>query len=192
MDRNQEKHYEELFNRLLDRGEALHTVNKKRIRIGLIFLAVFTVGMIVIRLITDSDRATFLMIWVIGMFATSIYLIGVEYIDTSLAKTLEDVIEREAGWDELLPDSESVRGMVQGRIDDRRDEVKERISERREEMKVRIVERREEVKEQISERRDELGELLQPGHMALVKSEEPAESSEIAEIEQEAESEGEI
>ena len=43
----QEKHYEELFNRLLERGNSLHASNKKRIRIGMIFLAVFTVGMIV-------------------------------------------------------------------------------------------------------------------------------------------------
>ena len=128
----QEKHYEELFNKLLERGETLHASNRKRIRIGLIFLAVFTVGMIVIRLITDSDRATFLMIWVIGMFAISIYLLGVEYIDDSIAKTLEDVTERDTGWEELIPDSEAMRGKIQERIQDRRGEMEERMQERRE------------------------------------------------------------
>ncbi|MBO5513329.1 MAG: hypothetical protein J5961_01905 [Mogibacterium sp.] len=138
MDRLQEKHYEELFNGLLGRGKALHASNKKRIRIGLIFLAVFTVGMIVIRRITESDRASFLIIWVIGMFAISIYLIGVEYIDTTLAKTLEEFTERDAEWDGLIPDSESVMGRMQTRIDDRRGEVKERLNDRREELHERM------------------------------------------------------
>ena len=47
MDRNkQDIRYEELYNRLLERGMALHESNKKRIRAGLIFLGVFTVLMI--------------------------------------------------------------------------------------------------------------------------------------------------
>lgn len=138
MDRTQEKQYEELFNRLLEHGERLHASNKKRIRIGLIFLAVFTVGMIIIRLITDSDRASFLILWVIGMFAISIYLIGIEYIDNSIEKTLEDVTESESGWDDLLPDSEAVRGLVQDRIEDRRDEVSIHLIERRDELQERF------------------------------------------------------
>ena len=150
MDRLQEKHYEELFNGLLGRGKALHANNKKRIRIGLIFLAVFTVGMIVIRRITESDRASFLIIWVIGMFAISIYLIGVEYIDTTLAKTLEEFTERDAEWDVLIPDSESVMDMVQTRIDDRRDLVKGRLSERREELHDRVQSMREVTLEQVT------------------------------------------
>ena len=148
MDRLQEKHYEELFNGLLGRGKALHASNKKRIRIGLIFLAVFTVGMIVIRRITESDRASFLIIWVIGMFAISIYLIGVEYIDTTLAKTLEEFTERDA--DVLIPDSESVMDMMQTRIDDRRDVVKGRLSERREELHDRVQSMREATLEQVT------------------------------------------
>ena len=78
MDRNkQDIRYEELYNRLLERGMALDENNKKRIRFGLIFLIVFTVLMILIRLITDSDRVVFMILWVVGMFAASIYLISV-------------------------------------------------------------------------------------------------------------------
>ena len=52
MDKNkQDVRYEELYNRLLERGMALHENNRKRIGIGLVFLAVFTVLMILIRLI---------------------------------------------------------------------------------------------------------------------------------------------
>ena len=124
MDRDkQDVRYEELYNRLLERGVALHENNKKRIRAGLIFLIVFTVLMILIRLITDSDRVVFMILWVVGMFAASIYLISVEYIDDSIQKTLEDVSEREADFGELLPDSAQVRERVQSRIQERHEEI---------------------------------------------------------------------
>lgn len=123
----QNLNYEELYDRLYERGETLHRSNQKRIRIGLIFLAVFTVAMILIRWITGSDRVVFLVIWVIGMFAISIYLISIEYIDSSVQKTLEDVTERETGFDDLLPDSENVRELLQARLAERREEAESRF-----------------------------------------------------------------
>ena len=132
MDRNrQDIRYEELYNRLLERGVALHENNKKRIRIGLAFLGVFTVLMILIRLITDSDRVVFMILWVLGMFAISIYLISVEYIDDSIRKTLEEVSDREADFGELLPDSEQVRERVHSRIHERHDVIQAHYKEHR-------------------------------------------------------------
>jgi hypothetical protein len=134
MDKNrQDIRYEELYNRLLERGMALHDNNKKRIRNGLVFLLVFSVMMILIRMITSSDRVVFLILWVIGMFAASVYLISVEYIDDSIRKTLEDVSDREAGFDELLPDSDGVREMVQTRIQEKHEELQSRYFDRRRE-----------------------------------------------------------
>ena len=124
MDRNrQDIRYEELYNRLLERGMALHENNKKRIRTGLIFLVVFSVLMILIRMITASDRVVFLILWVVGMFLASIYLISVEYIDDSIQKTLGEVSEREADFGDLLPDSTLVRGRVQSRIQEKQEEI---------------------------------------------------------------------
>ena len=132
MDRNkQDIRYEELYNRLLERGVALHENNKKRIRAGLIFLAVFTVLMILIRYITDSDRVVFMILWVVGMFAASIYLISVEYIDDSIQKTLEEVSEREADFGELLPDSSQVRERVQSHIQEKHKEIQAHYNELR-------------------------------------------------------------
>ena len=132
MDRNrQDIRYEELYNRLLERGFALHENNKKRIRIGLIFLIAFTVLMILIRLITDSDRVVFMILWVVGMFVASIYLISVEYIDDSIRKTLEEVSEREADFGELLPDSAEVRERVQSRIHEKQEEIQAHYKDHR-------------------------------------------------------------
>ena len=120
MDRKkQDLRYEELYNKLLDRGMALHESNKKRIRTGLI------------RLITDSDRVVFMILWVVGMFAISIYLISVEYIDDSIRKTLEDVSEREADFGELLPDSEQMRERVHSHIQERHEEIKAHYKDHR-------------------------------------------------------------
>jgi hypothetical protein len=117
MDRNnQDIRYEDLYNRLLDRGMALHESNKKRIRVGLVLLGLFTVLMILIRLITDSDRVVFMILWVVGMFIISIYLISVEYIDSSLNKTLVEVTEREMEFSELLPDTEEMREIIHERL----------------------------------------------------------------------------
>ena len=124
MDRNkQDIRYEDLYNRLLDRGMALHESNKKRIRVGLVLLGVFTVLMILVRLMTDSGRVVIMILWVVGMFAISIYLISVEYIDDSIRKNLEEVSDREADFGVLLPDTEQVREMVQTRIQERHEEI---------------------------------------------------------------------
>ena len=156
MDRKkQDIRYEDLYNRLLDRGMALHESNKKRIRVGLVFLGVFTVLMILIRLITNSDRVVFMILWVVGMFAISVYLISVEYLDDSIRKTLEDVSDREADFGVLLPDSEQVREKVQTRLQEKHEEIQSHIQERHEEIQSHIQEKHEEIHAHYMEHRRE-------------------------------------
>ena len=141
----QDIRYEELYKRLLKKSVALHESNKRRIRSGLILLGVFTVLMILIRLITNSDRVVFMIIWVIGMFVISIYLIGVEYLDDAVRKTLEEVSEREADMGVLFPDSEQMRELVQSRIHGKQDEIQIRIQEKQGEIQARIQEKQGEI-----------------------------------------------
>ena len=156
MDKNrQDVRYEELYNKLLDRGMALHESNKKRIRVGLVLLGLFTVLMILIRLITNSDRVVFMILWVVGMFAISVYLISVEYLDDSIRKTLEDVSDREADFGVLLPDSEQVREKVQTRLQEKHEEIQSHIQERHEEIQSHIQEKHEEIHAHYMEHRRE-------------------------------------
>ena len=120
----QDRHYEELYGRLLEKGEEMHVNNKKRIRVGLVLLALLPAVLIIIRLLTDSDRVVFLIIWILCTFAVCIYLITIEYIDDSLEKTLEEVTEREADFDELLIGTEQLGELILER--------RERRHERRE------------------------------------------------------------
>ena len=123
----QDRHYEELYNRLLERGETMHMNNKKRIRVGLVVLALLPVILIFIRWATDSDRIVFLIIWVLCMFAACIYLVSIEFIDDRLQKTLEEVTEREADMGTLIMGTEQLGE----KIVERHERIQERRQERR-------------------------------------------------------------
>ena len=98
----QDSRYEELYTQLLERGLDMHINNKKRIKVGLIILVLLPVVLGIIRRLTDSNKIVFLIIWVFCMFALCIYLITIEYIDDSIQKTLEEVTDREAVFDDLF------------------------------------------------------------------------------------------
>lgn len=134
-DRDKDLQYEQLYEQLLSRGEALHKSNKKRIKNGLILLVLlpFILGFII--WVTNSSKIVFLLIWILFMFGISAYLISVEYIDESLSKTLTDVTDREAAFDRLLPKASGRE--LQERI---RDRLAERIAARAAEEDARINE----------------------------------------------------
>lgn len=127
-DHRQDSRYEALYTQLLERGMDMHVNNKKRIRSGLILLLLLPAILGMIRTLTQSDKIVFLIIWVFCMFVICIYLITIEYIDDTLQKTLEEVTDREAGFDELIADS----GMLEERISGRRERILEKIRANRE------------------------------------------------------------
>ena len=102
-DDSRDVNYEQLYSQLLERGETLHESNKKRIRRGLILLVLLPAILGLILWITGSSKIVFLIIWILCMFALCAYLISVEYLDDSIQKTLEEVTDCEADFDELLP-----------------------------------------------------------------------------------------
>ena len=121
-DKNRNK-YEELYSELLTRGEQLHESNKRRIKVGLIALIVLPFVLYFILWMTDSDKVVFLIIWIIIMFVLSAYLISIEYLDSSVENTLNNVSDTEAEFDDLLPRS------------DLQERIRERLAERRAEKK---------------------------------------------------------
>jgi hypothetical protein len=114
-DRRQDSRYEALYTQLLERGMDMHVNNKRRIRSGLILLLLLPFILGIIRMLTQSDKIVFLIIWVFCMFVICIYLITIEYIDDTLQKTLEEVTDREAKFDDLIVDSGKLEEMISGR-----------------------------------------------------------------------------
>ena len=135
-DMKQDSRYEELYTQLLERGLDIHINNKKRIKAGLIMLVLLPVVLGIIRRLTGSNKIMFLIIWVFCMFILCIYLITIEYIDDSIQKTLEEVTDREAGFDDLFIGTEQ----IEERISERHDRIHERIQARHERRLERLKE----------------------------------------------------
>lgn len=94
--------YEKLYAELLTQTELLHQSNKRRIRRGLWGLLAMPVGLAVLLWLTNSSRIVFLLVWVLGMFLLSAYLITVEYLDHKVMRAMEGVSHAELDFDELL------------------------------------------------------------------------------------------
>lgn len=94
---------DKLYAKLLIFAEELHMGNKRRIRNGFISLAVMPVILIIVRLLTDSSRVVFLILWIISMFIAAAFLIFVAFVDRQLQDTLNELSQTEKQeFDSLL------------------------------------------------------------------------------------------
>lgn len=100
--RPQDSRYEQLYAGVQARVKHIHERNKSRVRFGTIVLILLPLILGLVRWLTDSDKALFLLIWVLCMFAVSAYLIGVEYLDHSIRKSMEELTNEEDGFDSLI------------------------------------------------------------------------------------------
>ena len=74
-----ERNYEEIFQKVLDYEQALHEKNRKRIKIGLKCIWIVPLFFLALLFLTGSNKVIFLILWIVSLFALSIYLIVVEY-----------------------------------------------------------------------------------------------------------------
>lgn len=134
--------YELLYEQLLLRAMQMHDSNKKRIRVGLVLLAVVPVLLCFVRWLTGSDKVVFLIIWIVFMFVICAYLIGVEYMDDSLQKMMEEVTKREVEFDDLHIGAGQIQDRLHERAAERREMLSERSAEMQEALQRRIEARR--------------------------------------------------
>ena len=99
MEQKQKIHYENLTSY----AQELHEKNKKRVKASGIVLVLLPVVLGLIRWLTDSDKAFFLMLWILGMFLISAYLVSVEYLDHMLQKRLRGITGSDGEDESLLP-----------------------------------------------------------------------------------------
>ena len=91
-----ERNYEEIFQKVLDYEQALHEKNRKRIWIvPLFFLALL--------FLTGSNKVIFLILWIVSLFALSIYLIVVEYMDYNLQEKIMELKGEEGDLKAVTP-----------------------------------------------------------------------------------------
>ncbi len=103
MDNNKhDNRYEQLYNEMVSHAAGLHKRNKKRIKISIIIMILLPLVLFGIRWLTDSDKMTFLVIWIIGLFIIAAYMIGVSYLDNKVDKAIR--VQGEGSFDGLMAD----------------------------------------------------------------------------------------
>ena len=86
-----ERNYEEIFQKVLDYEQALHEKNRKRIKIGLKCIWIVPLFFLALLFRTGSNKVIFLILWIVSLFALSIYLIVVEYMDHNLQEKIMEL-----------------------------------------------------------------------------------------------------
>ena len=93
-----ERNYEEIFQKVLDYEQALHEKNRKRIKIGL-----KCIWIVPLFFLTGSNKVIFLILWIVSLFALSIYLIVVEYMDYNLQEKIMELKGEEGDLKAVTP-----------------------------------------------------------------------------------------
>lgn len=98
--KKQDRRYENIMERLTRYSSEEHVKNRKRIRAGIIAMILLPFILGFIRWMTQSDKVLFLIIWVFCMFIIAVYLIGTEYFDYVMQKTITSFGQGEEVSDE--------------------------------------------------------------------------------------------
>ena len=89
-------------------SEQIHARNQKRIKNGLICIAVVPLFFLFLMFIMDTAKVVYLLLWVISLFVMCTYLLVVAYIDDRLqAKMKELGVEMENNASLLIGDDKN-------------------------------------------------------------------------------------
>ena len=86
-----EKKYEDIYNKLIDYEQSIHTKNQDRIRIGLKINILLPLVFLVLSFAISSAKLVFLILWIISLFGIAGYLMYVEYSDYKLMNQMADI-----------------------------------------------------------------------------------------------------
>lgn len=125
---NEDKKFQEMYEKLMDYESSLHEINQKRIKIGLRCIYIIPLIFLALLFITDSSKIIFLVLWIASLFGIAIYLIGVEYVDYKLQEKMNEIGGKDDAEPESLIPIEQVSQKVAG--------VVEKIEETKEEVKL--------------------------------------------------------
>ncbi len=98
-----ERDYEEIFQKVLDYEQTLHEKNRKRIKIGLKCIWIVPLFFLALLFLTGSNKVIFLILWIVSLFALSVYLIVVEYMDYNLQEKIMELKGEEGAIEAVTP-----------------------------------------------------------------------------------------
>mgnify|MGYP000822639070 FL=1 len=145
-----ERNYEEIFQKVLDYEQALHEKNRKRIKIGLKCIWIVPLFFLALLFLTGSNKVIFLILWIVSLFALSIYLIVVEYMDYNLQNHINKLEGKKNGKVDSLIEMDRFEKNVDrfeekaGMIEKAVDNAVDRVTSTAKEMMLRAAEKTEE------------------------------------------------
>lgn len=86
-------------------SEEIHVRNQRRIKNGLICIAIVPLFFLFLMFIMDTAKVVYLLLWVISLFAICTYLLVVAYIDDRLQTKMKELgVEMENAGTLLIGD----------------------------------------------------------------------------------------
>lgn len=124
--------YQIMYDRLMEYENEQHIRNQKRIKIGLRCIWIVPAIFLFLLFATESSKVIFLVLWIASLFAISVYLICVEYMDYNLQEKMHHISgEKDAKVEGLI----DIDGMEE-RVNAIANSVAEKIETRKEDLKL--------------------------------------------------------
>lgn len=98
--RIENERYRQIFEQLVQEEEKLHAANQERIKNGIHCLFLIPMLFFALLFLTKGEKAVFLLLWILSLFATAAYMIYIEYMDFQVKERLQ----RYTGSEELSQD----------------------------------------------------------------------------------------
>ena len=135
---------EQSFEKIMDYEEKIHEKNQQRIKIGIRLVIIIPLIFLTVMFKLDSSKVVFLVLWIVSLFAISLYLIVVEYMDYQMQEKLKElgIKDEDADIERLIDDNLVVEKVVEstGLLEDKQaQDVEEKIVRKPEVVEEAIV-----------------------------------------------------
>lgn len=135
---------EQSFEKIMEYEKKIHEKNQQRIKIGIRLVIIIPLIFLTVMFKLDSSKVVFLVLWIVSLFAISLYLIVVEYMDYQMQEKLKElgIKDEDADIKRLIDDNLVVEKVIEstGFLEDKQaQDVEEKIVRKPEVVEEAIV-----------------------------------------------------
>ena len=107
---------EQSFEKIMEYEKKIHEKNQQRIKIGIRLVIIIPLIFLTVMFKLDSSKVVFLVLWIVSLFAISLYLIVVEYMDYQMQEKLKElgIKDEDADIKRLIDDNLVVEKVKSG------------------------------------------------------------------------------
>ena len=135
---------EQSFEKIMEYEKKIHEKNQQRIKSGIRLVIIIPLIFLTVMFKLDSSKVVFLVLWIVSLFAISLYLIVVEYMDYQMQEKLKElgIKDEDADIKRLIDDNLVVEKVIEstGLLEDKQaQDVEEKIVRKPEVVEEAIV-----------------------------------------------------